>query len=534
MKLYKKTKKLQNKLKKIKSKLKYLINLKVKMIDEHKSLSEKFIKKWFWLYLFSFIIAPLWYIVKIIVSNQLTVEEVWIVYWVMSLITLISSFNDLWLTESLNYFLPKFIATKDYSKTKSVLVYSLISQLITSILIWAFLIWWNDFIASNYFHHKEASSILFIFAFFFFWSNLFSIAYTFFQAVQNTLYQKLIELSRMWFTLFFTVAVWIFDIWNLQNFALSWVLWLYVWMIFALIFFIKKYYNPYLKSETIIWSKDLFKTLFSYAVMILLASQASTILSQIDMQMIIYMLGMTDAGYYTNYLSIISIPFMIIWPIFAFLFPVFSHMHGNKEHDKIITVKQIFSKYFIVIAIISNTLFFVFWPQISYILFWEKFLYSWIILQYSVFFLVFNYLLQLNFNILGGTWRVKERVKIISWAIVINMVTNYFLIKWIWVAWASLATGLGWLFIYAYSEKLLFKEYPIKYDLFFTVKNIILALILGVLTWFFIIPLFHSFDRLIAFYYLVLYSIIYMIFFLILNKSEFSLFMWEIKKIRKK
>jgi O-antigen/teichoic acid export membrane protein len=47
-------------------------------------------------------------------------------------------------------------------------------------------------------------------------------------------------------------------------------------------------------------------------MLILLASQAGTILSQIDMQMIIYMLGMTDAGYYTNYLSIIGIPFMII------------------------------------------------------------------------------------------------------------------------------------------------------------------------------------------------------------------------------
>lgn len=75
------------------------------MIDEHKSLSEKFIKKWFWLYFFSFIVAPIWYIIKIIISNELTVEEVWIVYSVISLVTLLSSFNDLGLTESLNYFL---------------------------------------------------------------------------------------------------------------------------------------------------------------------------------------------------------------------------------------------------------------------------------------------------------------------------------------------------------------------------------------------------------------------------------------------
>ena len=61
------------------------------MIEQHKSLSEKFLKKGFWLYLFSFIIAPIWYIIKIIISGELTVSEVWILYWVVSLIILLSA-----------------------------------------------------------------------------------------------------------------------------------------------------------------------------------------------------------------------------------------------------------------------------------------------------------------------------------------------------------------------------------------------------------------------------------------------------------
>jgi O-antigen/teichoic acid export membrane protein len=250
--------------------------------------------------------------------------------------------------------------------------------------------------------------------------------------------------------------------------------------------------------------------------------------------MIIYMLGMTDAGYYTNYLSIIGIPFMIIWPIFAFLFPVFSHMHGNKEYDKITTIKQIFTKYFTVIAIICSTLFFIFWPIIAYILFWTKFLYSWVILQYSIFFLVFNFLLQINFNILGGTGRVKERVKIILIAIIVNMITNYFLIKWIWVAWASLATGFGWFVIYALSEKLISKEYKISYDRNFIIKNIILCIVLWTLTWIFLIPYFNWLARWISFIYLVLYTLVFAWFFAVLNKQEFGMFIWEIKKVRKR
>jgi hypothetical protein len=45
------------------------------MIEQHKTLSEKFLKKGFWLYLFSFIIAPIGYIIKIIVSGEISVSE---------------------------------------------------------------------------------------------------------------------------------------------------------------------------------------------------------------------------------------------------------------------------------------------------------------------------------------------------------------------------------------------------------------------------------------------------------------------------
>ena len=65
-----------------------------------------------------------------------------------------------------------------------------------------------------------------------------------------------------------------------------------------------------------LWSGKLFKEFFYYALTVFLSVQALTILGQIDMQFIIYFLGTQDAGYYSTYLSIIGIPFMIIGPIF--------------------------------------------------------------------------------------------------------------------------------------------------------------------------------------------------------------------------
>lgn len=46
----------------------------------------------------------------------------------------------------------------------------------------------------------------------------------------------------------------------------------------------------------------------------MLAANISTLLSQVDMQMIVYMLGVESAGYYTNYLSMMRIPFMFLLP----------------------------------------------------------------------------------------------------------------------------------------------------------------------------------------------------------------------------
>jgi hypothetical protein len=65
---------------------------------------------------FSFLIAPTGYIVKIVISNSVSVEELWVLYSVMSLMTILGSYNDFGMTESLNYFLPGYIHDKRRKK----------------------------------------------------------------------------------------------------------------------------------------------------------------------------------------------------------------------------------------------------------------------------------------------------------------------------------------------------------------------------------------------------------------------------------
>jgi len=504
------------------------------MIEQHKSLSEKFIKKGFWLYLFSFIIAPIGYIIKIIISGEISVSEVWILYGIISLITFLSAYNDIWMTESLKHFIPQFVTEKRYDKVKSILFYAFFSQIFTSLIIACFFFFWADFIANNYFKNDAAKDVLKVFAFFFIWINIFQTISNFFMAVQNTFYVKIIDFIRMSFVMFSVLFVFFFDTSNLLHYSYSWLIWLYIWTFFSLFALYKKYYFKYLSSEKIILKKKFILQIFTYASAVFIWSSAKSILSQLDMQMIIYLLGTTEAWYYTNYLSIIGIPFMLIWPIFAFLFPVFSEMHSRWEHKKIKIIKSSFQSVFLAIWIMFNIFFFIFSEIIAYTLFWDTFIQSWVILKYSILLLVFNFLLQINFNIMAWVWKVKERIKIIFIALIFNFIMNLLLIKLIWTNWAALATWLWWGLIWILSEISLWKKYFVSPDISFLLKNIFFISIL----WFWFYNIFYDFfywiGRKESFLLLFWLFILWFWFFSAINYNKFKIFIWEIKKLQRK
>lgn len=509
------------------------------MLNSEESLSEKFIKRGFWLYLFSFVVWPIWYIVKIILSNDLSVEEIWILYWIVSLVLLLSTYHDLWLTEALNFFLPKYIVEKDYNKFKSVLAYSLIAQIPTSLLIWIILFFSSDYLSVHYFKAwkiaLETQYSLKVFCLFFIWMNLYSIVNTVFWATQNTKFQKWTEFIRMVAILAFTCGFWFFWTWSLINYSWTWILWLLFWIWFSYVLFYKKYYIPYLKDAKVIFQKKLFFEIFSYALWVLLAANVSTILSQVDMQLIIYILWPRDAWYYTNYLSIIWIPFLIITPLISFLFPVISELNSNWNTSKISFIRSIFYKYFSLAAITASVFMFIFSKQLAFVFFWEKFISSWVILQFSILFIIFNFLLSINFQILAWIWRIRERVKILAVWLLFNIPLNLILIKWLWVNWSSLAVWLSWIPMVYLSNKAI-SNFKIQFDYKFLFKNTILVLIINLLIYQFIIPYFWFNNRLNNLIFILLIWFFYIITITLFNKTELGLFIRELKnfKINKK
>lgn len=490
------------------------------MIDNYNSLSEKFLKKWFWLYLFSFIIAPIWYAIKIIISNDFSVWEVWLLYWIISLITIITAYNDLWMSQSTMYFIPRFVEEKRYDKVKTLLTYSFIFQIFTGLSIALFFYFWAEYIATNYFKDIAAVWLLKVFAFFFVAINIFQILTNFFLSIQNTLYSKWLEFIRFAFMLGYIFYCHFLDLWEIAQYSYAWLLWLYIWVILAIIIFIKKYFNKYFKNQKIIWSKELFLKIIKYSTVSFLWTQWATILGQIDMQMILILIWTEAAWFYTNYLTLISLSLMFVIPVFSLLISIFSQLDSKKEYDKIKNIRSFFNSFFIITWFILTIIFFIYSKEIAYIFFWEKFINSWIIIQYSILFIIFNILLQINFQLLGWTWKIKERTKIIYLAIILNIITNYFLIKMIWVYWAALATWIGWLFIWIMSEFKIDKKYKWRTNFKFLFKNFIIFWIIWIFLSLFLKVNYTDYSKIILLIIIWTISLILFLIFILINIKE--------------
>jgi O-antigen/teichoic acid export membrane protein len=69
------------------------------------------------------------------ISRELSVEDIGLFYSIMGVIGVIATYNDLGLTEALQYYIPHYFIDKEYSKAKTIIVFTRIMQFLSGFLI---------------------------------------------------------------------------------------------------------------------------------------------------------------------------------------------------------------------------------------------------------------------------------------------------------------------------------------------------------------------------------------------------------------
>lgn len=441
-------------------------------------LGEKLIKKWFWLYLFAYLIAPAGYLVKVIISNSVSVADVGVLYSIVGLVWLLNVYNDLGLTESLQYFLPRYWLKKQYNYIKTSIYISLFAQLITAILIGALLRVWAPWLAENYFHSPSAMGILRYFCLYFLWINLLQSLQNIFLAFQDTFSSKLVEFVRMRSVVAFTILFFLNEKQSIERYSLNRILWLVLGIIVAgIIFYIK--YRKHLLQWEVVLEKPMLREYINYAVWAFIWLNIGSVFWQVIQQIVLVMIGPESAWYYTNFLSLFAISFVIIWPIMGLIFPMVSQLASSNDIKKLSVLCDFFYTHFMVFSFSLTIIFLFLWKELALVIFWTKFLFSGTLLSMSAVIVVVNTLSAFNFAVLAWLGKIKERVKVLIISVILMILTSILWIMLIGIYGAILGFVVWEITLFVLSYFLLEKQISFTLNYKFIVKNISLMLLLG-------------------------------------------------------
>ena len=456
-----------------------------KNILQEETLSHKLISKWFWAYVFVIFTAPLWYLIRLVASNTLSVSDIWIIYWVISLMSLLYSYNDLWLTESMQYFLPKYRLEGKKWQIKNIIWLSFFMQLITWVIIFCLLFFNAEWLAVHHFHAIEAENVIKVMSFYFLWYNLIQVCSSIFVAFQDTFNSWLMQFCNMFSVLIFSIIFWLCASFNVWSFALVWIIWVGIWISIWLIQLWRKY-NHLLKLPREKIDKKLITTQFKYAFWVFLTSNVWTLLWNVDQQLVLNKLWAESSWYFTNMLSLLNIFVTIVGPLLWLLFPIATELSTRKEKEKFIMLESTMYTHFAFLAIVMWWIFLVFGQEISVLLYWEKFRFSWELLQILWPCLIFQCLSWLNFNLLAWLGKIKQRFAILLVSLIVNVTCNVLVLFVFNLDLHAVITvlALSWIVQFIWWLIYIKKWYPFNFDRRFFFKNILIIWILcGIFYW---------------------------------------------------
>jgi len=392
------------------------------------SLWQKTKSKWSRLYILSFMAIPISYALKALVSRELSVEDVGLMYAILWFVGFISIYNDLGLTDALQYFLPKYIIKRDFAKAKGLMYSTLCIQLASGLLLWWAMFLFADVLANTYFSSPDIVTLIQFFGVYFLCLNFFQALQSFYFSVQAVKVEKTIEFLRMLLVLVSVVVIRQFGFLSLFTLGMAWIIWLFISTIGSAWWFRKYYYTSFLSWTHRIEKHDV-KKRFSYSIWSLLAANTWTIIAQVDMQLILLYMWKESAWYRSNYMSLNSAASFIFLPLLSFLFPVFTEY---VEKWLVGRIRYMRKRIFILTAIYAVGLGIVcsmFGEEISMLLFGDVYQYSWQILAASAWLLVTPILGIINFQLLRSIWSVKQAT-ILQWIVVcIHVLASYIVVQ---------------------------------------------------------------------------------------------------------
>jgi O-antigen/teichoic acid export membrane protein len=429
------------------------------------------------LFVFSFSILAtfLGYLIRVVLSKKLSLEEFGLFYAVFTFIVFFNIFRDFGLSQTLAKFIPDFLVKKQYSKLKSAIYISLIFNLISSIIFVLVLLLLSKFLALNYFRNYAALPLIYYFCVYFIFASLYDVLTVCFLGFQSN---KLYSLKLFFVNLFVFLGIIVFDK-GITTPALSYMIAVIIGTIIAGIVLFRKF--DFLKHP-FVFDKKLVILMFSFAFALLLTMFGNQVIYYIDTLILTYFVPLSDVGIYNVILPSANLFFLIGSSIGLVLLPLISELISRKDKKYISFILRLIYKYVYLLSFPLIILVFVFSEFFIRLMFGVNFLpgaKAFRILIVGAFFFT---LAIINIKSLVGIGKPKIIAKIILSVALFNFLFNLIIIPYLGIVGAALTTSISYFLMLIlssyYLSKIIKIMWPVR-DWFKTfAANFIFLLIL--------------------------------------------------------
>ncbi len=446
---------------------------------EH-SISQKWIlKNTFWIYAAALLTAPMQYILRIVVAHNLPLEQVWLYYSLLGLTGILAIYNDLGFKEAVGYFYPKYLADKDYNKSKTLLWFTLGFQLVTSCILAGVLYYFAQWIALHYLDDPTSALIVQVFGIYLVCFILYNFIDWLFLVFQDGFWNKLLGLINyvILITAVCLVPYGLFSFLgvrsNLTGFVLAQIVAAILTIGISAIVFFRKY-----KKLAFQWTlqrdRSEYKKIQLYSLGVLFTNNLIFLIGQIDLQFTTFLFGTKEAGLYSYGMMVTNLLITLLSPIGALLYPLISHLKARKHHATLEMILHGVINYLWVIALVWSLFLFMYSNQITSFLFGQAYREAGSIVKRNLPFVFFGLISGLLFMVYAGLGLIKQRIKVLIWAFVANVVLNLILSQILGVYGIALTVGLTWFILFLFSYFDLKKSWVyLQFDYLLLGKNLL-------------------------------------------------------------
>lgn len=452
------------------------------------------------------------YLIRVIYSRTLTIENYGLFYAVFGLFSMLSTYADLGFAEAISYFIPKYLKKKNYSKLWNTFLYGQLVQIGVSVILALLIAIFTPFLAEKYFRVHGSETIIYIFCAFLVLNGFLNGINQIFTGLQKPAYFSTINTVKSFFIILFS-SIAVFQGKNNLN------LYGYIWLasyVLTISFYLYLLWSrhSFLTSNKFVKSTEFLLSLVKYAIPAFITTFIYSLMSASDIFFLTLFRGVIEVGIYNIIVPIASTSIIFLAPIHNILLPLTSHlMEGEKEK-----LGYILTYIYKIIPFIGAyfALFIVLFPSaiVSFI-FGEKWLY---LAGFPLSLLTIGYIFLLLGNLLGtvalGLGRMSERLNILLSVGILNIVLDAFFI-WKFGVLGSVIMDSFIAVILVGVFTLMIRKYVVfKIDYFYYLKLLaISSLVFGLIRFIKIKPL--NIGELIL--YGIIYTVLFAVIGLMLN-----------------